>query len=113
LGENAVGGEKPDVVAVLRDRKADDVAQVSKIFALVAAGEIVHFASKLFLTYPGVVYRPITDMPPIESALTWLAGEETAAIRAFADAARETLGKGVSRVEPQDPTAFTRGAKEL
>jgi DNA-binding transcriptional LysR family regulator len=64
----------------------------SQIFALVAAGEIVHFASSpLFLTYPGVVYRPITDMPPIESALTWLASGETTAIRAFADAARDTL----------------------
>jgi hypothetical protein len=62
------------------------------IFAMVAAGEIVHFASNpLFLTYPGVVYRPITDMPPIESALVWLASEETAAIRAFADAVRDTL----------------------
>jgi DNA-binding transcriptional LysR family regulator len=65
----------------------------SQIFALVAAGEIVHFASNpLFLTYPGVTYRPITDMPPIESALAWLASEETAAIRAFAQAARDTLG---------------------
>ena len=64
----------------------------SQIFALVAAGEIVHFASNpLFLTYPGVVYRPITDMPPIESALTWLASEQTTAVRAFADAARDTL----------------------
>jgi DNA-binding transcriptional LysR family regulator len=64
----------------------------SQIFALVAAGEIVHFASKpLFLTYPGVTYRPISDMPPIESALTWLATEETAAIHAFAQAARDTL----------------------
>ncbi|HZE05386.1 MAG TPA: LysR family transcriptional regulator [Solirubrobacteraceae bacterium] len=65
----------------------------SQIFALVAAGEIVHFASDpLFLTYPGITYRPITDMPPIESALAWLASEETAATRAFTQAARDTLG---------------------
>jgi DNA-binding transcriptional LysR family regulator len=64
----------------------------SQIFALVAAGEIVHFASSpLFLTYPGVTYRPITDMPPIDSALVWRASEETAAIRAFAQAAHDTL----------------------
>jgi DNA-binding transcriptional LysR family regulator len=67
----------------------------SQIFALVAAGEIVHFASDpLYLTYPGVTYRPITDMPPIESALTWLAQEETAAVRAFARAAHDTLNRG-------------------
>jgi hypothetical protein len=30
-------------------------------------------------------------MPPIESALVWLASEETAAIRAFADAVRDAL----------------------
>jgi DNA-binding transcriptional LysR family regulator len=65
----------------------------SQIFALVAAGEIVHFATDpLFLTYPGVTYRPITDMPPIESALTWLAEQESAVIRAFAQAARDALG---------------------
>jgi DNA-binding transcriptional LysR family regulator len=65
----------------------------SQIFALVAAGEIVHFASSpLFLTYPGVTYRPVTDMPPIESALTWLVGEESAAIRAFAQACSDVLG---------------------
>jgi hypothetical protein len=38
-----------------------------------------------------VVYRPITDMPPIQSALIWRANEETTAIRAFAEAARDTL----------------------
>jgi DNA-binding transcriptional LysR family regulator len=66
----------------------------SQIFALVAAGEIVHFASNpLFLTYPGVTYRPITDMPPIESALAWVASEGTAAVDALAEAARDTLSE--------------------
>jgi DNA-binding transcriptional LysR family regulator len=70
----------------------------SHIFALVAAGDIVHFASRpLYLTYPGVTYRPITDMPPIESALAWLASEETAAIRAFAQAAGDTTERPASR----------------
>ncbi len=70
----------------------------SQIFALVAAGEIVHFASDpLFLTYPGVAYRPITDMPPIESALTWLASAETTAIRAFAEVASEILQNRIAQ----------------
>jgi DNA-binding transcriptional LysR family regulator len=65
----------------------------SQIFALVAAGEIVHFASSpLFLTYPGVTYRPIRDMAPIESALVWPVSEENAAIRAFAQACSDVLG---------------------
>jgi DNA-binding transcriptional LysR family regulator len=76
----------------------------SQIFALVAAGEIVHFASHpLFLTYPGITYRPIADMPPIESALTWLAGAETAAIGAFAQAARDTLGDRFDRARLGSP----------
>jgi DNA-binding transcriptional LysR family regulator len=80
----------------------------SQIFALVAAGEIVHFASQpLFLTYPGVTYRPITDMPPIESALAWLASEENAAIRAFAQAARDTLEPSTAR---RGSAPHTRGA---
>jgi DNA-binding transcriptional LysR family regulator len=68
-------------------------ATFSQIFALVAAGEIVHFATTpVFLTYPGIAYRPITDMPPVESALIWLASQETAAILAFAKAAGDVLG---------------------
>lgn len=70
----------------------------SQIFALVAAGEIVHFASNpLYLTYPGVAYRPISDMPLIESALTWLASQETSAIRAFAHAASEILDDRIAQ----------------
>lgn len=70
----------------------------SQIFALVAAGEIVHFASNpLYLTYPGVAYRPISDMPPIESALTWLDSRETTAIRAFAQAASDILDSAIAK----------------
>lgn len=66
----------------------------SQVFALVAAGEIVHFATTpVFLTFPGIVYVPIRDMPPTESALAWLTDEETSAIRAFADAAATTNKK--------------------
>jgi hypothetical protein len=36
-------------------------------------------------------------MPPIESALAWLASEETAAIRAFAQAAGDTTERPASR----------------
>jgi DNA-binding transcriptional LysR family regulator len=68
-------------------------ATFSHIFALVAAGEIVHFASTpLFLIYPGIAYRPIADIRPVESALIWLASGETAAILALAEAARDVLG---------------------
>ncbi len=74
---------------VIRRRHLDRPS-FSQIFALVSAGEIVHFASDpVFLRYPGIVYVPIDDMPPVESALIWLRSYETAAILAFADAVRE------------------------
>jgi DNA-binding transcriptional LysR family regulator len=64
----------------------------SQIFALVAAGEIIHFASDpVFLRFPGIVYVPITDLPPVEAALIWLTGSETPAIQAFAEATRDVL----------------------
>jgi hypothetical protein len=67
---------------------------INQIFALVAAGEIVHLAtSPVFLGYPGMVYVSVTDMPPMQAALIWLTDEETSAIRAFADAARETMSE--------------------
>jgi DNA-binding transcriptional LysR family regulator len=66
----------------------------SHIFALVATGEIVHFATDpVFLLFPGIVYVPIDDLPPIDAALIWLTGEDTAAIRGFVDAVHTVVGE--------------------
>jgi hypothetical protein len=85
-------------------------ATFSHLFALVAAGEIAHFASDpVFLRYPGIIYVPISDMPPVESALIWLTDEETAAMRAFAQAAREVLDKRrTTRSAPTEAPAAGR-----
>src|SRR3954452_3568194 len=61
--------------------------------ALVARGEIVHATiSSLphYMSYPGITYVPIRDLPPSESGLVWRTAGETAAIRAFAAVAEET-----------------------
>ncbi|MEU0572167.1 hypothetical protein ABZ297_43130 [Nonomuraea sp. NPDC005983] len=71
--------------------------------ALVARGEIVHpTAASLadHYTHPGVSVIPLRGMPPLESALIWAAGRESAAIRAFAEVARRL--SGVSRWQAPD-----------
>jgi DNA-binding transcriptional LysR family regulator len=60
--------------------------------ALVARGEIVHATIASlphYMSYPGVTYVPIRDMPLSESGLVWRTAGETAAIRAFAAVAEE------------------------
>jgi DNA-binding transcriptional LysR family regulator len=65
------------------------------LMTLVARGEIVHATIASFpqyLSYPGVMFVPISDLPPSSSGLVWRTSAETAAIRAFAKAARDVLG---------------------
>lgn len=66
-----------------------------EVLSLVARGEIVHPTVTSLSTYyahPGVTIIPLSGMPPLESALVWVADRETAAIRAFAKIAQEILG---------------------
>jgi DNA-binding transcriptional LysR family regulator len=63
--------------------------------AMVARGEIVHATVASlpdYMSYPGITYIPIVDMPPCDAGLVWRASEETPAIRAFAAVAREVVG---------------------
>ena len=64
----------------------------NEIFALVARGKIVHATVRgTAALYPreGVVFVPISDMPPLPLGLIWITAHETARIRAFAKVARE------------------------
>lgn len=69
--------------------------RIVEVLSLVARGEIVHptvTSLATDYTHPGVTTIPLRGVPPLESALVWGTGGESAAIRAFARIARETLG---------------------
>lgn len=62
----------------------------TQVLALVARNEIVHPTITSFpdhFRHPGVTFVPIRDLPPNEAGLVWRTAGETAAIRAFAQAA--------------------------
>lgn len=66
----------------------------SQVLALVARDEIVHPTISSFpdhFRHPGVTFVPIHGMPPNEAGLVWRTAGETAAIRAFARAATDSL----------------------
>jgi DNA-binding transcriptional LysR family regulator len=59
---------------------------------LVARGAAIHptvASSAAYMAFPGVTYVPLRGLPPMRSALVWRIAAESAAIRAFAVAARE------------------------
>jgi DNA-binding transcriptional LysR family regulator len=63
--------------------------------AMVARGEIVHAtvaALPDYMSYPGITYVPIVDLPPCDAGLVWRASDESPAIRAFAAVAEEVVG---------------------
>ena len=71
------------------------VANPLEMLMLVAQGELVHATVESlpeFLSYPGVTYVPIVDLPPSHAGLVWRTEDETLAIRAFAKAARDVIG---------------------
>jgi DNA-binding transcriptional LysR family regulator len=70
------------------------VAGSVQTLAMVARGEIVHATVASlpdYMSYPGITYIPIVDLPPCDAGLVWRASEETPAITAFADVAREVV----------------------
>jgi DNA-binding transcriptional LysR family regulator len=70
------------------------VAGSVQTLALVARGEIVHATVASlpdYMSYPGITYVPIVDLPPCDAGLVWRASHETRAIRAFASVAREVV----------------------
>ncbi|HMI70891.1 MAG TPA: LysR family transcriptional regulator [Solirubrobacteraceae bacterium] len=70
------------------------VSGAVQTLAMVARGEIVHATVASlpdYMSYPGITYIPIVDLPPCDAGLVWRASEETPAIRAFAAVAREVV----------------------
>ena len=70
------------------------VAGSVQTLAMVARGEIVHATVASlpdYMSYPGITYIPIVDLPPCDAGLVWRASEETPAIRAFAAVAHEVV----------------------
>lgn len=83
----------PSGRAVPRSHRAGRMVEV---LSLVARGEIVHptvTSLPTYHSYPGVTIVPLSGMPPLESALVWVADRETAAISAFTKLAQEILGR--------------------
>jgi DNA-binding transcriptional LysR family regulator len=71
------------------------VSGAVQTLALVARGEIVHATVESlpdYMSYPGITYIPIVDLPPCDAGLVWRATEESPAIRAFAAVAEEVVG---------------------
>jgi DNA-binding transcriptional LysR family regulator len=70
------------------------VSGAVQTLAMVARGEIVHATVASlpdYMSYPGITYIPIVDLPPCDAGLVWRATEETPAIQAFAAVAREVV----------------------
>jgi DNA-binding transcriptional LysR family regulator len=71
------------------------VSGAVQTLAMVARGEIVHATVASlpdYMSYPGITYIPIVDLPPCDAGLVWRASEETPAIQAFAVVTREVVG---------------------
>jgi DNA-binding transcriptional LysR family regulator len=111
LGDYEVAGGTPAVPQELIDAllprvtpsgrpiRRRTVAGSVQTLALVARGEIVHATVESlpdYMSYPGITYIPIVDLPPCDAGLVWRASEETPAVRAFAAVAGEVV-TGVRR----------------
>jgi DNA-binding transcriptional LysR family regulator len=83
-------------------RRRHREGRMAEVLSLVARGEIVHPTVASLSTYytsPGTTTVPLHGMPPLTSALVWVADRETAAIRAFARTAAHVVGQA----EPVGP----------
>jgi hypothetical protein len=84
----------------------DDPGELrSRISWWIRTGRIVHPAMEptRAIHGPGISWVPITDMPPLRSALVWLHGESNDRLREFARLARDVLGQ--ERTEVASATA--------
>lgn len=89
----------------IRRRKLKRVS-MNELAYLVAAGKVVHptlaSAAKTW-GHPELVFVPITDLPPLRSALVWRRGLANSTAREFIRVAREVLA--ASEAQPRAPLA--------
>ncbi|GGT85153.1 LysR family transcriptional regulator [Streptomyces violascens] len=74
--------------------RGERAATRQELLALVGAGRGVHPAAAHEVRYyarPNIAYVPFDDAPPLEYGLVWRATVDTGRIRAFAEAAVETV----------------------
>lgn len=60
-----------------------------RVFAKMRVVCAVVAEASRFYRWPDVVYIPIRDAPPIQSALVWRTANETPAVRSLAEAATD------------------------
>ena len=70
--------------------RGPEVTRWDDILAVVGTGQAVAATAAdaaRFYSWPGLVYVPVRDAPPVRWALAWRAGERNPLVRALADAA--------------------------
>ncbi|MGA2928953.1 MAG: LysR family transcriptional regulator, partial [Solirubrobacteraceae bacterium] len=81
-----------------------EIATLAEGLMRVAAGDTVHPTVRSFLEHgrpPGITAVPILDLPPSETALTWLTANQSPKIDAFARAAADVLAD--TELAPAEP----------
>jgi DNA-binding transcriptional LysR family regulator len=80
----------------LSDRSLGDRGRMTtEIVHLIATGRIVHPTIPSFanlFAHPDICYIPITDLPPLRSALVWRRGSTDQRVHEFARVAEEVVG---------------------
>lgn len=94
----------PDRTAAGRPLRRVVVHSLPEALMRVAGGELVHATVPSFLDHyyrqPGVVAVPIADLPPSETALTWLSARRSDKIEAFAQIAADVRARTAAPLDP-------------
>jgi DNA-binding transcriptional LysR family regulator len=75
-------------------RHPQQVSSRTEMLHLVISGEVVHPCVESvprYYRHPGVTYRTLCGLPPVESALVWSSASENTNIRTFAATAADVL----------------------
>ncbi len=89
-------------------QRGPKVATWQEVLAAVAAGDAVlpiQAEASRYYRWPGIVYIPILDAPPCQWALIWRTASETALVRAFARAGRDSVPVAAAATAPEPPRA--------